>query len=322
MESKTSLTRREFLRTGAAGAAAAAVLASGAQSTAAQTQIPKVDIHAHMPLTKFGGPLAPRLGVGDSDLAQAIRSDSFDEIASLRIADMDRLGVVKTAVMPIDFGFGSDNDTHWPETEAVAAICRKHSDRFIPFFACDPRRRDAIPLLERAVNDLGMRGVKIHPLAGFAIDDKDVCYAFYKRCAELNVPVLGHCRPVGLGERDKLSRPERYGRVAGDFPELRICLGHLGGGDWTEDALDVVEQYPKAYGDLSTMQSLAVKDTDTFRGYIERAMNGRAQDRVMYGSDWPTGRDSDESFLAVLRETLDTEDAERILHRNAEAFLG
>lgn len=298
-----------------------------------------IDIHAHMPLARFGGPLSGRFrnvpaGTeaeedGSAALARAVNRDSFDDIAAVRIADMDRWGIDKTVVMPIDFGLGSDDDTHWDEAEALADVCRKNASRLIPFFACDPRRKDALDLLERAVRDLKVRGVKLHPLAGFAIDDRDACYAFYTKCSDLGIPVLGHCRPIGSAARDDLSRPERYARVAKDFPDLKICLGHLGSGSWTDAALSVVEDRPNAYGDISTMQRAAVEQPAEFGTLMRRAMDGPARNRVLYGSDWPTQRPHDARFLDSIRAGiggtdspyLSQEEIELLLRKNAQRFL-
>ena len=334
MERTDALTRRSFIRRAALFAVAAGQVTAPARSSAqrAPASAGVLDIHAHMPLSKYGNPLAGRFSrtndrstEEEKAFAEAVLSDGFEAIAAIRIRDMDRWGVAKSVVMPMDFG-QVDDATHRAEAEAVSAICREHEDRLIPFLATDPRRRGILDYLEYARSDLGIKGVKIHPLAGFAIDDQDACYPFYKRCSELELPVLGHCRPTGNAERDRLARPERYERVAADFPELRICLGHLGGGPWTEDALRVVENHPNAYGDVSNMQPLFVDEPERFAGVLRRAMNGAARERVMYATDWPSQRPADPSFLeafaagAVLG--LSETESSLLTVRNAERFLG
>lgn len=320
------VTRRRFLAVSAA-ASAAAVL-PGRRSRAAEPP-QALDIHAHLPLLKFGGPLAPRFASRRSGLSDAVRADSFEALAAVRIADMDAWGVSKTTLMPIDFHWGRTDDPHWAEAQAIAVIARQFPERFVPFFACDPRRPDALELLDRAAGDLGMKGVKLHPLAGFPADDESV-YPFYERCAALELPIVGHCRPIGMPDRDDLSRPERYGRVAAAFPKLQVCLGHLGGDPWMAEAIDVVEAYPNAWGDLSTNQGFALERTNVFANHLRRAMDGDAAGRIMYASDWPTGRDQDAAFLDLLRFGVARDDALRlsdaevraILHDNAAAFLG
>lgn len=328
------MNRREFL--GAATVLASILISRPAWSQ--ETVVGAIDCHAHMPLLKFGGPLAPRFAqTPDSapadarELAEAVRSEDFDAIAAFRVREMDRGAVAMTVVMPIDFGAAAATQ-HWAETEAVAAACRKHADRLVPYLGLDPRRSNALEVLQRAVTELGMKGVKIHPLAGFAIDDRDAMYAFYRKCAELNVPVLGHCRPLGNPARDDLARPERYGKVAADFPGLRIALGHLGGGPWAEEAIRVVEQRPNAYGDLSTWQSFVEQERDQAARLLRRAMDGPARERVVFGTDWPTQRDRDAAFLAALRQglphgpdntpALGQEEVRLILYENPKRFLG
>lgn len=340
MAKENAHSRRQFLARGALALA----YSVGTRPAAARSESVKhtiIDVHAHMPLLKFGGPLAPRLartrknsGAQELALARAVREETFDAIAAIRIAEMDRWGIAKTVVMPIDFSMGSDKDLQWAEAEAVATICNKHGERFIPFFACDPRRPDALELLGRAAKDLHVKGIKLHPLAGFAVDDEAACYAFYKKCSELNLPVLGHCRPIGIASRDDFARPERYARVAADFPELRICLGHFGGGPWTSEALKVVEKYPNAFGDVSTMQSLFINEPRTFGSLIRRAMDTSAKDRLMYGTDWPTSHRHDAAFVDALADglpgdqnlknsrVLNDDEVKHLLGLNASAFLG
>lgn len=328
------ISRRTFLKgVGAVGLTAAATSSREAEAEV----VAAIDVHAHMPLEKFGGPLAPRFArLADSNnpdaaaLGKAVQGDTFDAIAALRIQDMRQWGVEQTVLMPIDFGYQTDNDTHWQECEAIAKIAAKHPAKFIPFLACDPRRSNANDLLRRAVKDLGVKGVKIHPLAGFPIDDIDAAYPFYKECASLNVPILGHCRPVGVGPRDDLSRPERYAHVARDFPKLKICLGHFGGGPWSQDALNVLEKYPNAYADISTLQSMAGDESETFGALMRRVMDGPGRRRIMYGTDWPTQRRHDAKFLDLLRKGipkfrggtyLDNDEIKLLLRENAIDFL-
>lgn len=324
-------SRRAFLR--ASAALAGALIASSRAH--AQDAMPAIDVHAHMPLQRFGGPLAGRFAnvAEDADadlraLAEAVQGDSLLAVGAARLRDMDAWGVAKSVIMPIDFG-RSDADAFWAEHDAVLDVANQHPERFIPFLAIDPQRAEAIDWLDRAVA-AGFRGVKIHPLAGFAVDDEAV-FPFYQRCAEHGLPVLGHCRPVGVGERDNLSRPERYGRVAAAFPELKICLGHFGGEPWARDALAVVSEHENAYGDLSTMQGYQAAKPAEFAALMRDVMDSPARARIMYGSDWPTGRERDAAFLAALRAglsdgngeaALSEADVRLVLRDNAEAFLG
>lgn len=333
------IARRQFLQ-GAASAFAAThgtgIVFPGGASGQTPDASGAIDAHAHMPLRAFGNPLAARFGQVPEPgapgakqaaaLAEAVGADSFDAIAAFRIEEMDRWGVSRTAVMPIDFAYGRDTDRQWEEAEATAEICRKHSGRFIAFLAIDPRRGAvALDRLERAVGELGVKGVKLHPLAGFKADDRDVCYPFYKKCSELGTPVLGHCRPLGRGDGDDNYSPQRYARVAADFPDLKICLGHAGGPPWRDEVLEIISRHPNAYGDLSSHQTLFDEDRQAFDAYLRKIMDSPGRERMMYGTDWPNQRELGKAFTAAFQpggaSGLTADESRLLLSENAKRFL-
>jgi len=332
------MKRRDFLR--GSGATAAAIAGAGPAAPQPVEPPEVIDAHAHLPLARFGGPLAGRFSqppTGDGPetefarrLAEGLSAPDLEPIARLRLSELDRLGVSRSVLMPIDFGPPAEGeDRHWEETEAIAAVARRWPERFIAFIGLDPRRGpEGLARVERAARTLGVRGVKLHPLAGFFPDDRPTCYPLYDLCVELDLAVTGHCRPLGLGPRDEASRPERYARVAADFPRLRLCLGHCGGAPWREAALGVLEAHPNAYGDLSTHQRFHAEAPATFGDFLRRALNGPARERVMYGTDWPTVRELDARWIQALRgegtagePPLAEADRRALLSANACRFL-
>lgn len=330
------LTRRSFLKWSGAAFAVTATAGIGAQRR--ELDLWFVDIHGHLPLKRYGGPLGGQYArlkssenPEDARVGRAIDGDSFEDVAKVRLAEMDALGIEQSTLLPVDFSFHSRADFITEKNTGMGEVARKYPKRFIPFMTCDLRRPDAIERLERAAREHGARGVKIHPLVGFDADDRDVCYPFYKKCAELGLPILGHCRPIGLGPRDDHSRPERYGRIARDFPDLKVCLGHFGGGEWTADATKVVEEYDNAYADVSTMQSLFLEAPEKYGEVLRRVMDGPARTRMMYGTDWPTDREHDAAFAALIRDGipsnsnhpwLDQDEVRLFARENAQGFLG
>ena len=56
-----------------------------------------------------------------------------------------------------------------------------------------------VAALGDAIEQLGLRGLKVHPSAqGFRPDDPR-CFPLWERCAELGVPVLAHCGTTAWG---------------------------------------------------------------------------------------------------------------------------
>ncbi|GIE77229.1 amidohydrolase [Actinoplanes philippinensis] len=83
--------------------------------------------------------------------------------------------------------------------------------------------------------------------------------------------------------------------VAGEHPELRFVLDHLGGAaDSTdlprwEDGLRAVAAHPHVYAKISGLAGL-VGDPGRLRWMVGVAVEAFGPDRLMYGSDWPVAR--------------------------------
>ncbi|HSK28744.1 MAG TPA: amidohydrolase family protein, partial [Candidatus Limnocylindria bacterium] len=115
-----------------------------------------------------------------------------------RIEHMDRLGIdIHVLTIPAP---GADRFTGPGAIEiarvandAIAAIARAHPERFIGFFTlptCDITA--SLNELERAVNDLGLRGFGCFAnLNGQALDREEL-FPIYERLATYKLPVYVH----------------------------------------------------------------------------------------------------------------------------------
>ncbi len=104
------------------------------------------------------------------------------------------------------------------------------------FTAFDPRRSPPATLGD------GFAGFKFYPAMGYRPWDNDVetqekIEAFYYRCSvEGDYPVFAHCTPIGFEAHPgygKNAHPKYWKSALKEFPNLRLCLGHAGGGDMT-----------------------------------------------------------------------------------------
>lgn len=102
---------------------------------------------------------------------------------------MDTNGIDKTVVWWV----GQSSEECRRNNEFIAATCAPYPDRFIPFATVYPPQPDeALGELDRTVTELGMRGVKIHPLVmNFPLDIPGVV-ELLARVAELEVPFVTH----------------------------------------------------------------------------------------------------------------------------------
>ena len=88
-----------------------------------------------------------------------------------------------------------------PVTNDFVADCvRRHPDAFLGFASVDPwMGKAAISELRRAVEELGLKGVKFHPTAqAFAPNDPRFG-ELWQTIADLGVPALFHTGTTGLG---------------------------------------------------------------------------------------------------------------------------
>lgn len=129
-----------------------------------------------------------------------------------------------------------------------------HADRLIGFAVVDPRDPQAPEHLRHAVQDIGLRGVKMVPTGWFPYDRE--VQPVFEAAQELDVPILFHSGIFIDGRSGRFCRPSFFEALR-DYPRLRITLAHLGW-PWTDEAIAV--------------------------GLIDR-INGVAPDQVMFRFD-------------------------------------
>ena len=182
---------------------------------------------------------------------------------------------------------GSDTSN---TNDEVARLIKKFPDVFIGGWAMiDPwKGKAAVKELERCVKELGLMGLKFQQALQAFFPNDHRFYPLYEKCVELKIPVSFHTgttgtgagMPGGGGIRLKYTRPIYIDDVAADFPELTIVMIHPAW-PWYEEQIAVLLHKGNVYADLS---GWAPK---YFPEAIRKEVNGRLQDKFMYGSDYP-----------------------------------
>lgn len=134
----------------------------------------------------------------------------------------------------------------------------------------------------------GLKAVKLHPLfQRFSLEDPrlwDILDAFGEEIA-----VIAHVGEGGDAYTNSLSSPAMIGRIANQFPRLRLVACHFGGYKLFDDAEEML-----AGADLvletSWPPSLALLDPGTVRRFIRK----HGAERVVFGSDWPMTEPAEE----------------------------
>jgi predicted TIM-barrel fold metal-dependent hydrolase len=208
--------------------------------------------------------------------------------------------------------------------EYVKGMQSRHPERIVQAWAAvDPFKGEiAIQQARTAIEDLGMLGFHFHPIMGhFAVNDRRL-YPLFEAIDALKAPVMidvgttgmGAGMPGGLGARIRHAHPSAIDDLAADFPGLTIVAAHPGW-PWVEETTAVVLHKGNVFWELS---GWAPKH---FPAQLRVDVRGRLQDKVMFGSDYPSI-----PYARLFAEWADLgyPDAlmEKIYHENAERILG
>ncbi len=208
--------------------------------------------------------------------------------------------------------------------EYVKAMQLRHPDRIIHSWAAvDPFKGEiALQQAKKAIAELGMLGFHFHPIMGhFAVNDRRL-YPLFEVINGLKAPVMidvgttgmGAGMPGGLGAKIRHAHPSCIDELAADFPDLKIIAAHPGW-PWVDEMTAVALHKGNVYWEMS---GWAPK---YFPAQLKTDIRARLQDKVMFGSDYPSI-----PYDRLLREwrELGYADAvmEKIFHANAERILG
>jgi len=190
-----------------------------------------------------------------------------------------------------------------------------HSIRLIGFARVDPmdgiRQKDmAVRELERSVQVLGLRGLKLHPLAQLFLDsiEGEFTRNIVKRAGELAIPIIFDTRNIGTVMRIKAlvesirNDPECGTAIKG----LRVILAHCGMSPGDPRLFDALRD-PVIFAETSTLHDLDVPVL--FESAIDRLgrLDNSWSEKILFGTDF--------SFLSV-------QAAEIILYLLSKSFTG
>jgi predicted TIM-barrel fold metal-dependent hydrolase len=307
------LTRRTFVRSGAAALLASAVVPS---SRAAASPAPRfIDVHTHL-----------------GQCWNHTKPLSVDGLLSW----MDEHGTERAVVMPVV----SPEASSYPlTTDFVLAETKPHRDRLIPFCVVDPRtaysgKRHGLKYMLQQYVDEGVKGFGEHK-PGVPIDHPG-SMELYAVCGELKLPVLFH-----LDDQRNTDEPGLPGleRVLKANPETTF-IGH-GPGWWASISGDVrtpedlgayptkpvapggamdrlMEKYPNLYGELSADSGAGAISRDTKFG---RDFLTRRADRIMFGTDYLSPGQKVPQFDLWPKLDLPADVAAKVARENAIRLL-
>jgi aminocarboxymuconate-semialdehyde decarboxylase len=277
-----------------------------------------------------------------------------------RLEHMDRLGIdVHVLTIPAP---GADRlegegavDVARVANDAIAEICRKYPRRFIGFFTLPTCSIDAsLDELERAVQDLGLRGFGCYTNLNGEPLDREALFPIYERLAKYRLPVYLHptaplaTEATGIDIMptlifgwafDSTVAMTRlvYGRVVERFPEVNFVVADVGGvlAFFAQRAVNIyrgrTEEIRQKYGlkenPLDAFKRFYVDTADHPASTLRCVKDFFGPDRMVLGTNYPYGPEEGcllvkNSLKAIDGLELNETDRQKILGGNAARILG
>ena len=277
-----------------------------------------IDFHTHPVLVR-------EMIERHSELERAAREiffigNNFQPLETF-LLELDVSGLDRAVLLPIDCT--STRGVPIWSNEQIAELCRMN-ERFIGFASVDPHQPDAPAKLKRAIEDLGLRGLKLASGIQEFYPNDPALYPLYEKAQELGIPILFHAgmtweprAKAGYG------RPIYFEDVVYDFPELKIVLAHLAW-PWVLEAVALALKYPNVYLDTSALYFDNPKDFIRFAMAEQVSVTvweRSLRKQLVFGSNYP--RVEIKNMAAAVRSLgLSQGCLELVFRGNAQRLLG
>ena len=188
--------------------------------------------------------------------------------------------------------------------------------RVLPFATAHPDEEDKEGILEEAFDELGLVGLKLHPMVTRFQPWQDAMQPIYAACDARSKPIVmhsGYDEFYGYGYGvDQLEN------IARTYPNITLILSHLIFPQ-VREAFDLVARYPNVYldatnvfGSLIRLRPQLEKSGVANDAITQDLLAGfdRHSDRIVFGTDHPAGVGDVGTILADMF-TVDLSPAQR-----------
>ena len=233
------------------------------------------------------------------------------------VAMMDEAGLEKALIPAIRMMSYQTKGMVWDiQEEEVHEVVKLFPDRLVGLCGFNPlEKMDGVRRVERAVRELGFKGVYIHTY-GFGIPlDHRLYYPLYAKCVELGITVSMQVGHSAEHMPNELGRPIHLDNVALDFPELKLIGAHTGW-PWTEEMISLAWKHENVYLGIDAHHPKYLEPT------VVHFMKTRGQNKVIYGTNYPAVFHKDS--IDCIRNDLELSDKviEKVLRGNATRVYG
>lgn len=259
-----------------------------------------LDIHAHLYHPSWYPAVFRRSIASDyvrrlRDSGRRAPANSAEGLVSRMLSDptgettltiMDKVGINKRVILVLDWGLelGEPEKSIWEIHREILGICARFRDRLVGFAGVDPRRSDAVAVLNWAFDDLGARGLKLHPTSRWRLDDPET-HRVVETAANRGLPVLVHIGRTLDCLNDANAQPQAMIALAKAFRGVTFIAGHSGF-EASNLFASNPEVPPNLYFDISGWQELYSRDAAGMKGELSGLLKA-FPGRVCFGSDSP-----------------------------------
>ncbi len=290
-----------------------------------------VDVHTHLPSHPESVPESDEI---EMSIHRSGTPVSFTHTVAEYLHDMepvDKAFVFGIASRPWHEDERRSRIAGWPEhfnhNDVASETAKAAPDKIIPFMSLHPLAADVNEEYDRAVGELGCRGIKMGANYQDFDPNGDAAYRLYSRLEHDGIPIIWHMgtSPVASAPLE-YAHPLAYDRVATAFPRLKMVLAHLGH-PWHVDTLSVVRKHENVYADISANFYRPWSYWNGLRLFYEWGV----ADKIFFATDWPVATPIEN--MAGIRAIHDftrehrmpaipEEVVEGIINRNAVEILG
>jgi len=293
----------------------------------------------------------------DGTILRPLDDASWDieiHLKNMDLAGIDMTVLSSPSVMPLEEVKKFNNH--------FAGIAKKYPKKFAAFAGTLPLGgQAAFDELERSIKELGLKGVIITAqIEGKPLDSREL-WPFYKRVAQLKVPIFVHpsLKPPGFaaleGQYDLFRSIGRefdlclatlrlcVGGVLEEFPDLTFIIAHFGGGYST--IKERMDRYIRTMGASFWYKKPLISEPylDNYNKYFDRlyfnmagreigvqttkaALTNISPMRLMFGTDYPPNFANNpvgmKTYIEEIRKLdLDKKSIDAMLGDNAVALF-
>ncbi|MHA2061989.1 MAG: amidohydrolase family protein [Candidatus Sifarchaeia archaeon] len=210
--------------------------------------------------------------------------DGTRQTAEMLLEKMDQCGIDHAVIFP--FNEQSQEHSFKRANMLIAEIMKKHSERFTGLCRLDPHDPLAISELKSYVNELGLRGIKLHPRAQSIELDEPYMVPIFELAENYDIPILIHTSGVVKGVD-----PVKLVDIANNF-SVNFILGHSYKAYYDIYSSDQ-DASSHAFGEILELarqqRNLYFETSFLPVAYLDELIDKVGASQVIFGSDSPYG---------------------------------